>query len=122
MSTTMYCYRPKDVLRCAGSNCKYDHIWADDHDEKIEASQYDAARISRLGYMNHTHWEEFKAHATAGLVRFGDKFLQALGLALSVASLDDAIKIIRAWHEPCEKHAILYKIQLAKEATNEPTE
>lgn len=27
---TMYCLRPKEIERCNGTNCPYEHIWTEE--------------------------------------------------------------------------------------------
>ena len=66
------------------------------------------------GFIDLKHFEAFKSDTVFGLLRFGDRFLQALGLALKYAFFNDSRKIIRYWHQECEQHALLYKIYIAK--------
>ncbi len=34
MIHTMYCYRPKEVERCQGSECPYEHVWTETEEVK----------------------------------------------------------------------------------------
>jgi hypothetical protein len=67
-----------------------------------------------LGFLHLDHFREERAVTAAGLLQFGDCFLQRLGMALSKASTRDAIKIMRYWHKECEQCSILLKMVRAK--------
>lgn len=83
--------------------------------EKVDNDLYEAKRIQQAGWVTMESYIEFKSQAATGLQMFGDVFLQRLGLALDAALTDDALKIMRYWHQACEQHQIIYKMYLAKE-------
>jgi hypothetical protein len=84
-------------------------------EEELEIRLEEAAKLQRFGFMNLKHYEEHKEHASTGLIKFGDGFEIALGIALQHAQMDDSLKILRYWNHRCEQYAILHKIYLAKE-------
>ncbi len=86
--------------------------------ETIEISLEHASKLQRMGFMDIWHYETFKSNAAVGLLKFGDKFLKALGAALMEANMDDSIRILRYWGQECQQHSILYKMYLAKEQAN----
>jgi hypothetical protein len=84
-------------------------------DEEIENKLKDATHLKNSGYMNLQHYEVQKWNVVCGLIKFGNLFAMALGFALFEADLYDSVKIMRYWHQLCEKHALIYKMSQAKE-------
>ena len=68
-----------------------------------------------LGMIDYSHYLEFKERAVNGLMIFGNKFQEALGMALSEADDRNAVRIIHMWKNECSVHEMLYKMHLAKE-------
>lgn len=89
-------------------------------DEETENKLEPARKIQAQGFMDLCHFREFQLHASMGMKKYGKNFVESLGLTLSHAGIEDAIKIMRYWPQICEQHALLYKMFLAKEkAKNE---
>lgn len=94
----------------------------DDYDmEVIENTLEQTKKIQRMGFETQAHWEEFVKYAISGLILWGDRFMRRLAEALEVAELDDTIKIIQVWRQPCEQANLLYKIKLAREKAQNDT-
>ncbi len=68
-----------------------------------------------LQMINYQHYLEYKEHAVNGLMIFGNKFLEGLGMALGEADDKDSVKIIRTWRNECDVHELLHRMHLAKQ-------
>jgi len=68
------------------------------------------------GMISYSHFLSFKENCINGLMLFGDKFQEALGMALDEANDRDAVKIIRTWRNECSVHEMLYKMHVAKQS------
>lgn len=69
---------------------------------------------------NYDHYLEYKEHAINGMMLFGDKFVEALGMALGEADDRQAVKIIHAFRNECSTHEMLHRMHLAKQAALPP--
>jgi hypothetical protein len=86
-----------------------------DDDEILENELEVNRKLQQLGFMDYWHFAEYKNYAASGLFKYGEGFESALGCALLIADVNDAIKILRYWPQVCEQHSLLYKMYLAKE-------
>lgn len=68
-----------------------------------------------LGMIDYARFLEYKECVVNGLMIFGNKFQEALGMALSEAEDKDAVRIIRSWPNECGVHEMLYKMHVAKQ-------
>ncbi len=84
-------------------------------DEELEKQLEVAKRIHEAGYIDQSHFEEHRDHAMNGLCLYGNSFERALGEALTEATLDDELKILRYWRQSCDRASILWKMKLAQE-------
>ena len=80
-----------------------------------EAQQEQKYTADVLGMIDYSHYLAFKDGAVNGLMIFGNKFQEALGMALSEADDRNSVKIIHMWKNECSVHEMLYKMHLAKE-------
>jgi hypothetical protein len=85
-------------------------------DELLKEQQHIADQCGTISY---AHFLEFKENVINGLMLFGSKFQEALGMALDEAEDRDAVKIIRIWRNECGVHEMLYKMHLAKQAVRD---
>jgi hypothetical protein len=88
------------------------------NEEEIEAQNEilkEQKHISDLsGMIDYAHFCEYKENAINGLMLFGNKFQEALGMALDEAEDRDAVKIIRTWKNECSVHEMLYRMHVAR--------
>jgi hypothetical protein len=84
------------------------------NEEELEEQNHIA---DMLGMIDYQHYLEYKERAINGLMIFGSKFQEALGMALSEADERNAVKIIHTWKNECSVHEMLYKMHLAKQIT-----
>lgn len=71
--------------------------------------------VSDLLGMDYDRYLEYKEHATQGMLIFGDKFVEALGFALSEADDRNAVKLMRLFRNECSSHEMIYRMHQAKE-------
>lgn len=83
--------------------------------EQIENQLEELKIIQDNGFMNLSHYQQFKNEVATGLRVFGDSFTTRLGEALRHASLRDSLKIMRYWQAEAYQCASLYRIQMAKQ-------
>lgn len=67
-----------------------------------------------LGFDNFEQYLRYKTNAVAGMIKYGDIFVQNLAYALEHADTKQAVKIINAFRNECTQHELLYRIDQAK--------
>lgn len=88
--------------------------------EKTEEMLEDARLVTEgLGMLSMEHFAEDTHNTVMGFEMFGSAFFRALGAALKVASIKDAVKIINMWRSECQYYAILYDSYRAKKEAEE---
>jgi hypothetical protein len=85
-------------------------------DEELLEQQYTA---DALGMIDYKHFLEFKENVVKGLMLFGNKFQEGLGMTLGEAEDKDAVKIIHTWKNECSVHEMLYRMHEAKQIAKE---
>lgn len=80
-----------------------------------EDNDYQQYIADCAGVINYDHFLEFKSNAVAGMKKYGDAFVRALGQALDRAEDKDAVKLMHIWRSEVSEHELLYKIYMAKE-------
>jgi hypothetical protein len=88
----------------------------DDNDPKNGTEDYDSKEwvVNTLHMNDYDHYIEYKEHAINGMMIFGDKFVEALGIALSEADDKQAVKIMRLFGNECATHEMLHRMHVAK--------
>lgn len=72
-----------------------------------------------LGLRDYDHFKQFKIDAALGMQDHGDRFTRALGLALTYASDNDAVKIIRVWQSEVTQYELIHRFDAAKKKAEE---
>jgi hypothetical protein len=60
------------------------------------------------GFASGEEMDEYKYHASMGMIKFGGSFAEALGHALAHADSGNTLRLIRAFRDVCDHHAGLY--------------
>ena len=76
--------------------------------------------VRTLDMNDYDHYLEYKEHAINGMMIFGDKFVEALGIALSEADDRQSVKIIHAFRNECSTHEMLHRMHVAKQVAFDP--
>lgn len=71
--------------------------------------------VRTLHLNDYDHYLEYKEHAINGMMIFGNKFVEALGMALAEADDREAVKLIHTFKNECSTHAMLHRMHVAKE-------
>jgi hypothetical protein len=89
-------------------------------EEQQDAMLMEVVMVQNLGFISMEHFVKFRGEAIMGMMRFGNEFLNGLGIALKFADIKDAIKLIQVWYNDVSQHQMLEQIYQAKEkATKE---
>ena len=67
-----------------------------------------------VGVIDYDHYIDFKRKAIMGMHNFGDEFIKTLSWALSAASDDDSVKIMRIWSNQIGQCEMMQRISEAK--------
>lgn len=72
--------------------------------------------VRTLNMNDFDHYLEYKEHAINGMMIFGNKFVEALGMALAEADDREAVKLIHTFKNECSTHEMLHRMHVAKES------
>lgn len=88
----------------------------DENDPENGVEDFDTQEwvIDRLHFINYERYLEYKEHAINGMMIFGDKFVEALGMALAEADDRQSVKLIHTFRNECSTHEMLHRMHIAK--------
>lgn len=84
-------------------------------EEQAEALLREAQLVQNLGFISMESFARFREEAVFGLMRFGDEFLNGIGVALKFADLKDAARLVQIWRNEISQHQMLEQIFQAQQ-------
>lgn len=91
-----------------------------DPNNGIEDIGKEAWVINALNFISYDRYLEYKEHAINGMMIFGDKFVEALGMALAEADDERAVALIHTFRNECSTHEMLHRMHVAKQVAFDP--